>query len=428
MPLLLETLLKIIFMLLVILGLVPPLIWAERKGSAFIQDRTGPNRAGILGIRLAGLIHPVADVLKLLFKEDIRPANAQPILYSLAPFLLMAVALTTFAVVPFGDYLEVGGRQIPLIVADLNVGILFVLAIASLGTYGIVLGGWSSNNKYSFLGAVRSSAQMISYEISLGLALMGLLLVFSSFRLSDIVAGQGHLIWGFLPKWGIVVQPLGFVLFLTAMFAETNRNPFDLPEGESEIVAGFHLEYSSMKFALFFMAEYANMVVAAMLITTLFFGGYQIPWLPRPVLETHAGLLLPLLLAFTALACGWISQLFFHRAQQERGKFRDARDREPALMGGLFALVAVAALLAFTLRPWAVGPVGASVFATLIQVSSFLVKVVFFSWLFIWVRWTLPRFRYDQLMRLGWKVMLPLGLANMAVTALLVALVPGAKG
>ncbi len=428
MPLLIETLLKIVFMLLVILGLVPPLIWAERKGSAFIQDRTGPNRAGILGIRLAGLIHPVADVLKLLFKEDIRPANAQPILYSLAPFLLMAVALTTFAVVPFGDYLEVAGQRIPLIVADLNVGILYVLAIASLGTYGIVLGGWSSNNKFSFLGAVRSSAQMISYEISLGLALMGLLLVFSSLRLTDIVAGQGQLIWGFLPKWGVVVQPVGFVLFLTAMFAETNRNPFDLPEGESEIVAGFHLEYSSMKFALFFMAEYANMVVAAMLITTLFFGGYQIPWLPRSVLEAHAGLLLPLLLACTALACGWISQLYFRRAQQERGKFHDARDREPGLLGGLFVVVALAALLALALRPWAIGPVGASVFATLVQVSAFLVKVVFFSWLFIWVRWTLPRFRYDQLMRLGWKVMLPLGLANMAVTALVVALIPGAKG
>jgi NADH-quinone oxidoreductase subunit H len=257
----------------------------------------------------------------------------------------------------------------------------------------------------------------------MGLALMGLLLIFSSFRLTEIVAGQGELIWGFLPKWGVVVQPLGFLLFLTAVFAETNRNPFDLPEGESEIVAGFHLEYSSMKFALFFMGEYANMVVAAMLISVLFFGGYQIPWLPRPALEAHAGLLLPLLLGATALVCAWIATLFFRRAQRERGRFGDARDREPALLGAVFALAAVLALLAFGLEPWRLGPGGASFFATALQVSAFIAKVVFFSWLFVWVRWTLPRFRYDQLMALGWKVMLPLGLANLAATALVVAIV-----
>jgi NADH-quinone oxidoreductase subunit H len=359
--------------------------------------------------------------LKLLFKEDICPTRAHRVLYSLAPFIVMTVALTTFAVVPFGDFLEIGGRRIPLIVADLNVGILYVLAIASLGTYGIVLGGWSSDSKYSFLGAVRSSAQMISYEISMGLAIMGMLLIFSSFRLSDIVAGQGELIWGFLPRWGVVVQPLGCILFLTAIFAETNRNPFDLPEGESEIVAGFHLEYSSMKFALFFMAEYCNMVVAAALVTTLFFGGYQIPWLPRTTLAGHAGVLLPLGLALTAIVCGGIAALFFRRAGREKNRFGDGRDREPGLLGGVFALLAGAALIGFGLKPWAVGPHGASVFATVAQIGAFLMKVVFFSWLFIWVRWTLPRFRYDQLMRLGWKVMLPLGLLNLVITALVVA-------
>lgn len=417
-----EVLLKIAFMLAIILGFLPLLIWAERKASAFIQDRTGPNRASVLGIRLGGLVHPVADVLKLLFKHDFRPARAHAALYTLAPFIIMTVALTTFAVVPFGDYLLVAGRKIPLIVADLNVGILYVLAIASLGTYGIVMAGWASNNKYSFLGGMRSTSQMISYEISMGLALMGLLLIFSSFRMTDIVAGQGELLWGFLPKWGIVVQPLGALLFITAAFAETNRNPFDLPEGESEIVAGFHVEYSAMKFALFFMAEYCNLTVASMLIATLFFGGYQIPWLPRPVLEAHAGTLLPGVIVLSAVVCAWIALGFFRRAARERGKWGDIRDREPGLLGTVFLLVAAALALSLALKPWTVGPTGASIFATVMQVGAFVGKVVFFCWFFIWVRWTLPRFRYDQLMALGWKLMLPLALANLVVTAVVVAL------
>ncbi len=421
MALVLETLVKIVFMLLVILGLVPALIWAERKGAAFIQDRVGPNRAAIAGVRLGGLIHPIADVLKLVFKEDVTPSRAHKVLYGLAPLVVMTVALTTFAVIPFGDFLEVAGRRVPLIVADLNVGILYVLAIASLGTYGIVLGGWGAGSKYTFLGAVRSSAQMVSYEISMGLAIMGLLLIFSTFRLSDIVAGQGDLLWGFLPRWGVVVQPLGFVLFLTAMFAETNRNPFDLPEGESELVSGYHLEYSSLRFALFFMAEYCNMVVGAARVTTLFFGGWQVPWLPRRQLVAHAGVLLVIALFLVALLAAGAAAGLLRRAARERGKFGDARDREPGLLGGLFAAVALLAVAALALRPWTIGPAGASLLATLAQVGAFVAKVVFFSWLFIWVRWTLPRFRYDQLMRLGWKVMLPLGLVNLAVTAVAVA-------
>ena len=422
MAIVLDSLFKILFMFLLIMGMVPALIWAERKGAAFIQDRTGPNRAAIAGIRLAGLVHPIADVLKLVFKEDVTPADRHKALYSLAPWLVMTVALSTYAVIPFGDHLTVAGRKIPLVVADLNVGILYVLAVASLGTYGVVMAGWASNNKFTFLGGIRSTAQMISYEISMGLALMGLLLVFSSLRITDIVAGQGDLLFGFLPRWGVVVQPLGFILFIVAVFAETNRNPFDLPEGESEIVAGYHLEYSSLKFALFFMAEYCHMVVGAALIATLYFGGYQIPWLPRPVLEAHAGLLLTLKLCGMVLFSLFIALLFLRRVQKEKGKFGDARDREPVL-GLLFWLVlAAAAAGGLMLRPWTIGAVGADLVATVFQVTAFVAKVVFFAWLFIWVRWTLPRFRYDQLMNLGWKVMLPLGLANLVVTAVVMVL------
>lgn len=423
MDLVVTTLLKIVFMLVLVIGLVPVVIWAERKGSAFIQDRTGPNRASVAGIRLGGLVHPIADVLKLLFKEDVRPTNVHGFFYAFAPFLVFFVALLTYAVIPFGDYLEIGGHRYSLVVADLNVGILYILGIASLGTYGVVMGGWSSNNKYAFLGALRSTSQMISYEISMGLSLMGMLLIFRSLRLTEIVAGQGDLIWGFLPAWGVVIQPVGALLFITAVFAELNRTPFDLPEGESELVCGYHVEYSSMKFALYYMAEYANLVVGAALIATLFFGGWTIPWLSRTTITTHVQVLLPIGLALQALVTGLIALLFFRRAVRERGKFGDGRDREPGLLGGAFALVCLAVLAGFALKPWTAGPQTASIFATLLQVGAFVGKVVFFCWLFVWVRWTLPRFRYDQLMNLGWKIMLPLALANLVVTAIWVALI-----
>jgi len=423
MELVVTTLLKIVFMLVLIIGLVPVLIWAERKGSAMIQDRIGPNRASVAGIRLGGLVHPIADVLKLLFKEDVRPANVHGFFYAFAPFLVFFVALLTYAVIPFGDFLEIGDKRIPLVVVDLNVGILYVLGIASLGTYGVVMGGWASNNKYAFLGALRSTSQMISYEISMGLSIMGLLLVFESLRMTEIVAGQGDLILGFLPKWGVVIQPVGALLFITAVFAELNRTPFDLPEGESELVCGYHVEYSSMKFALFYMAEYANLVVGAALIATLFFGGWNIPWLSRDVITTNAQTLLPAVMILEALVTGVIALLFFRRSVRERNKFGDGRDREPGFLGTVFAVLCVGSLAGFALQPWNVGPQAASIFATLLQVNAFVIKVVFFCWVFVWVRWTLPRFRYDQLMNLGWKIMLPIALANLVVTAIWVALV-----
>ncbi len=423
MTVVLDTLSKIGFMFALIMGMVVVLIWMERKGAAFIQDRTGPNRAEIGGVRLAGLVHPVADVFKLLFKEDVTPDNRHKALYNLAPMLAMIVAMSTYTVVPFGDYIMLGGRKIPLVVADLNVGLLYVLAVSSLGTYAVVMAGWAANNKFTFLGGIRATAQMISYELTMGLALMGLVLVFGTLQITQIAAGQADLIWGFLPKWGVVVQPLGFLLFITAVFAETNRNPFDLPEGESEIVAGFHLEYSSMKFALFFMAEYAHMVIGAALIATFYFGGYQIPFMPRPYLEAHAGTLLTGKLIAIALVSFLFAVLFMRRVQKEKGKFGDARDREPGIGMGLWLLVGLGALAALALKPWAMGPDAASVTASIFQISMFVAKVVFFAWVFIWVRWTLPRFRYDQLMHLGWKVLLPLSIANLVVTAVVSAVV-----
>ena len=340
------SLLKAFLVFFGVVNAVPVLVWAERRGSAFIQHRLGPNRVNIAGVTLFGLVQPLADVVKFVWKEDYVPSHANRAFYVLAPVLLLIPAAMTFAVIPFADVLTVAGREIKMQVADLDIGILYVFALGSLSVYGIVLAGWSSNNKYSLLGGIRSSAQMISYELALGLSVVGILMIYGSVQLDEIVGGQGTLLFGILPKWGIVTQPLAFVLFLAAVFAESNRLPFDLPEAENELVVGYHTEYSAMKFAIFFMSEYMAMVTGAMLIVTLFFGGWQIPWVESAQLKA------------------------------------------------------------------VLGPIP----AVLLQLGSFSAKVLFFLWLFIWVRWTLPRFRYDQLMRLGWKLILPLALANMFVT------------
>ncbi len=328
---------KIGLVINVLLVSVAYAVYAERRVSAFMQNRYGPNRVGY-----EGLLQPFADVVKLVFKEDIVPSKANKPIHTLAPMISIFVALTTIAVVPFGHTIELFGRVIPLQITDVNVGVLYILALTSLGVYGITLSGWSSNSKYSLFGGIRSSAQMISYELSMGLAVVGVVLITGSLSLQDIVLHQ----YGW--KWNMVLQPLGFIIFLVASFAETNRSPFDLPEAEPELVGGYHTEYSSMKFALFFLAEYANMIVASTVITTLYLGGWQFPYLQT-----------------------------------------------------------------FGLPPMV---------TSILQVLVFCGKVAFLVFFFIWVRWSLPRFRYDQLMNLGWKVMLPLSILNIVVTAIVVSL------
>ena len=309
------------------------MIYAERRVSAFIQGRLGPNRVGPQGI-----FQPLADGIKFLMKEDIIPAGVDKPIFILAPAILLIPALMTFAVIPFGSDITLFGRQIPLQVADVNVGILYILALTSIGVYGIVLAGWSSNSKYSLLGGLRSSAQLISYELAMGLAVVSIILLSGSLKLNDIVGDQqGHFL-----SWNVFKQPLAFLIFLVAVYAETNRLPFDLSEAEQELVGGYHTEYSSMKFAMFFMAEYANMITAAALTVTLFFGGWDVPFV-----------------------------------------------NEAAL----------------------------GMWGAMLSVTSFILKMGFFLFLFIWVRWTFPRFRYDQLMKLGWKVLLPLSLVNIFITA-----------
>lgn len=405
-------LLKILIPFAIIMQIVPVLIWLERKGAAYIQDRRGPNRAHIAGIRLGGLIHSLADVVKLIFKEDIRPAQANPVVFSLAPFISMAVACMTFVVIPWAAPLQLHGQDWNFQALNISSGILVVFALSSLGVYGIMMAGWGSNNKYSLLGGLRASAQMISYELTLSLSVLGVLIFAGSLELGAIVANQGDRLW----TWNFVRQPVACLLFITAAFAETNRNPFDLAEAEAELVAGYHTEYSSLRFALFMMSEYVNIIVASALMATLFFGGWQVPFISTETLRAHAAPLMHyglLTVGTLFILLGW------HLVRRKnRYLFGDHRDYEgkklglPAILTGMVLVV------------WQVnggmpilGDLGAQVVASVTQFSVFLVKILFFCWVFIWVRWTLPRFRYDQLMSLGWKVMFPLALANLMVTA-----------
>jgi NADH-quinone oxidoreductase subunit H len=416
---------KAIFIWLIALSLIPVLIWFERKGAAYIQDRAGPNRAAVFGVRLAGLIHNIADVVKLMMKEMMVPAHTNGWYFALAPFFGITVILFAFAVVPWADNLRFGSWNIPMQVSTLNGGILYIFAVTSLNVYGIVLAGWSSNNKYSLLGGLRSTAQMISYEIPLALSIVGIFMVYQSVQLNEIVRAQGELMWGWMPKWGIFVQPLGFILFLASAFAESNRNPFDIPEGESEIVAGYHTEYSGIRFALFYMGEYVAIVLSAAMIVTLFFGGWQIPFLPTEAIVANAPTVLKVLLCagtVGSLIFLIISVVFDKRLTGvwPKGDLRGQEGKVLAVISAVFLVGHLAALIYFwgmDLPEW-----GRSTVAVMAQFGAFFGKLLFFCWLFIWVRWTLPRFRYDQVMRLGWKQLIPLAFLNVFLTGLTVIL------
>jgi NADH-quinone oxidoreductase subunit H len=417
---------KTLFIWIVPLIFLIVLIWFERKGSSFIQDRTGPNRAAIAGVRLAGIVHLIADVVKLLMKEMMIPRSVNRIYFMVAPFIGFTFVLLAFAVIPWADTFAVAGREITMQAATLNAGILFILAITSLEVYGAVLAGWSSNNKYALLGGLRATAQMISYEIPLGLAIVGVFMTFQSAQLNEIVRGQGELLWGFLPRWGVVVQPLGFIIFLAAVFAEANRTPFDLPEGESEIVAGFHTEYSGMRFALFYMTEYAAIVLSSAMIATLYFGGWQVPWMPTETLVEHASIVLKVLFGMSGVAAAVWALWMFVFAKRVKGAFGDKRENEGIILGAPSLLgAAVLLILFFWSFGWSLTDTHARIVALVTQILMFLIKLTFFCWFFIWARWSLPRFRYDQLMRLGWKTLIPLSFINIVATGLIILLVSG---
>src|SRR5713226_782863 len=338
---------KTVLSLFVLLTAVAYTVWLERKVVGHMQNRWGPTRVGPFG-----LLQPLADGVKFLLKEDLTPPHVYKPLYIAAPIIAVMCALTSIAVIPVGNWVTIGSLHIPLQITDVNIGLLIILGVTSLGVYGVALAGWSSNSKYSLLGGLRASAQMISYEISLGLSLVGVLMLAGSLSLRDIVDAQRGVFWGFIPRWNIFYggQFIAFFIYLMSAYAETNRIPFDLPEAETELVAGYHTEYSAMKFAMFFMAEYANMITVACVASLLFFGGPSSPF------------------------------------------------------GNLFPAI------------------GGPIVQAILPIFWFVVKVFAFLLLYIWVRGTVPRFRYDQLMAFGWKFLLPLAMANIIATSLILAL------
>jgi len=397
-------------------------VWMERRGAGFFQDRSGPNRANILGFRAAGLVQNLADAAKLIFKEDVVPGHIKHKFYFIfAPVIVFFTAVVSFAVVPFADTLVLGGKSYVMQAIPTDIGILWFLALAGFAVYGIILAGWSSTNKYGMLGGLRAAAQVISYEIPMGLAVVSLLVVYGTVNLSEMAQFQGQLLFGFIPMWGVFLQPLGVIIFIIAAFAEANRTPFDLAEGESEIVAGFHVEYSAMKFAVFFMGEYVAMFTSSAIIVTLFFGGYQIPWLPTATLVAYAKpvalavmLLLPVIMYYFA---GWIRK----NNVSHYDRPNDPRKREGAVY--IKILWGVVAIMELFLLIILVSPSGGSlarIFAAELQISTFLLKTTLMCFVYVWVRWTLPRFRYDQLQKLGWQTLLPLSLLNIFVTSAVV--------
>ncbi|HYC00051.1 MAG TPA: complex I subunit 1 family protein [Candidatus Limnocylindrales bacterium] len=349
---------KSLVVLFMVLNVSAFLLWIERKGSALIQNRIGANRANILGVmpfNLGFVNTLMADPLKLFTKEDFVPEKADKLVHSLAPFLSLFPAVITFAAVPFGDTIEIGGRVIELQAVSIDVGILYISAMVSMSVYGVVLSGWASNNRWALLGSIRGSAQMISYELAMGISIVSMILLYGTLDLQEMVRAQGALLFGFLPAWGVFYQPVAFIILLVAGIAESKRVPFDLPEAESELIAGYYTEYSGGKQAAFMLSDFAEIVMVSGLVATLFFGGWQVPYIGKE------------------------------------------GSGSPIEIGGLLL--------------------------TALQLGAFTIKVLFFCWLQILVRWTVPRFRYDQLMSLGWKAMMPIALVNMIVTALVILIV-----
>ena len=401
-------------------GLTPVFVWWERRIAGLIQDRTGPNRASIAGLRLGGLIQALADMLKLVFKEDFTPAHIRyKFLYTIAPGIVFICSFLTFAVIPFADNLVLDGVSYHMQAIPVTLGIMWFLAFAGLSVFGIILGGYSSENKYGLLGGIRASAQVISYEAAMALSIISMLLTYGSIHLNDMVHAQSGVIFGVIPAWGIFMQPLAAIIFIVTSFAETNRTPFDIAEGESEIVAGYHTEYSAMRFGLFQVGEYAAMSASCAIIVTLFLGGYQVPYLDTITLKENIDLVI---LAIVIILP--IKLFFFIKWLNKNYNWldkNDSRDREKGiLIKGISGIVVILMLVLISFLITGLGTDGTSIAVTAIQIGTFLIKFFMMAFFYMWIRWTLLRVRYDQLQMLGWKILIPLSILNIVITAIVV--------
>ncbi|RLA75776.1 MAG: NADH-quinone oxidoreductase subunit H [Epsilonproteobacteria bacterium] len=420
----LVSIISLILGALLALLMIPVLVWLERRGAGLVQDRLGPNRTNVFGFRFGGVVQSFADVVKLVLKEEYYPSHITKCrwLLMLAPIITFSAALLAFMVIPFADNIVINGESLRIQPLPVDYGVLWFMAIGAIGVIGIFLGGWLSHNKYSLLGSSRAGSMMISYELPLGLSIVAFVLTYNTIDFNAMVQWQSGTVLGFLPAWGILVQPLGAMILIVAMFAETNRAPFSVSEGESEIVAGYMTEYTAMKFAMYFMGEYVAMNTASAVIITMVFGGYQLPWVTTAnLLENFSYFAWAIMIIMPIVVYFVINWMQKNNAVRPTVISDGSREFEAKVL--TFVLIGMTLLIELIMIYLATSSdavLGTAIAVTLLQIVIFVVKLMLFNLFFILVRWTLPRFRYDQVQNLGWYYLLPLSLLNLFITAIVV--------
>ena len=403
---------------------IPVLVWLERRIAGLVQDRLGPNRTNIFGFRLGGVVQSFADVVKLLLKEEYYPSHIKNgrWLFMMAPIITFVAALLAFMVIPFADTIAIDGETLRVQALPIDFGVFWYMAMSGIGVIGVIFGGWLSHNKYSLLGTARAGSMVISYELPLGLSVLSFIITYNTIDFNAMVHWQSQTFFGFIPAWGLFIQPLASVILIVALFAETNRNPFTVAEGESEIVAGFMTEYTAMKFAMFFMAEYVAMNTASAVIITMVFGGYQVPWVSTEMLHTHFNVFAFSLMCISpfvvAVLIMWMRKNNRVRpsVSNDDGRNFETKVLTIVMIGFLVVIEFILGYLVF----FADDPFANSLAVTLFQIVVFVLKLMVFNIFFILIRWTVPRFRYDQVQYLGWYYLLPLSLLNIFITAIIV--------
>jgi NADH-quinone oxidoreductase subunit H len=403
---------------------IPVLVWLERRVAGLVQDRLGPNRTNVFGFRLGGVVQSFADVVKLLLKEEYYPSHIKngKWLFMLAPVITFVAALLAFMAIPFADTMIIDGEALRVSALPIDFGVFWYLAIGAIGVLGVIFGGWLSHNKYSLLGAARAGSMVISYELPLGLSIIAFIITYDTVDFNAMVQWQSGTFFGFLPAWGVLVQPIGALILIVSLFAETNRNPFTVAEGESEIVAGFMTEYTAMKFAMYFMGEYVAMNTASAVIITMLFGGYNLPWVStQMLLENFSIFALSLMVSMSIIVTVLIRWMRKNNTVRPSVSTDDGRNFETKVLSiaMIFMTLLVEALLVY-LAFIGESALANNIAVTLFQIVVFVVKLMMFNIFFILIRWTVPRFRYDQVQKLGWYYLLPFALANLFITAIIV--------